>query len=85
LTQFLETPQLWRELSLHEERWNFAYPGLEVQREVLRMAEWLEAHPKRKVRNFRRFMVNWLNASQARLEAVSLKSELQREAWRSRL
>lgn len=72
-------PQLWSLLSLNEERWRYTYPGLEIQREVLRMGEWLEANPRRKPRNFKRFMVNWLAKNQAALERVELREEIQRE------
>lgn len=77
-------PQLWSLLSVNEERWKYTYPGLEIQREVLRMGEWLEANPaKRPRKNWKRFMTLWLARNQAALERVELREEIQREQRRA--
>jgi hypothetical protein len=84
LMNWPDIPQLWANLSLYEDRWKFTYPGLEIVREVLRMGEWLEAHPRRRwPRNFKRFMTGWLARSQAHLEAVSLREQIQRAQQRT--
>ena len=48
------------------ERWTLQYPGVDVPREVLAMAGWLEASPKnRKTKDgILRFAVNWLKRAQ---------------------
>lgn len=70
-------PQLWSLLSVCEDRWRFTYPGLEIEREVLRMGEWLEANPRRAPKkNWKCFMVKWLARSQASIERAEV-----REAW----
>lgn len=75
-------PQLWSVLSVCEDRWKFTYPGLEIEREVLRMGEWLEAHPHRKPRNWKRFMVGWLARNQAAVERTVAREMIQREQQR---
>lgn len=38
-----------------------AYPDLDLDRELKKMQAWLEANPRRRYRNYKRFIVNWLN------------------------
>jgi hypothetical protein len=79
-----EVPQLWSILSLCEARWKLTYPGLEIEREVLRMGEWLEANPTRwPKKNWRRFMVTWLARNQAALERAEAREMIQRAQRRA--
>lgn len=76
---WVDTPELWAALSLYEDRWKFVYPGLELDREVLRMAEWIEANPQRAPKkNYKAFMVRWLARNQASMERVELREQIQR-------
>ena len=75
-----DIPELWALYDRYEPRWKLSYPGLEIQREVLRMAEWCEANKSRQPKkNWQRFMVAWLNRSQAKAEAVELREALERQ------
>lgn len=38
-----------------------AYPDLDLARELKRMRAWLDANPRHRYRNYKRFIVNWLN------------------------
>ncbi len=37
------------------------YPELELAREIKRMRIWLDANPRHRYKNYKRFIVNWLN------------------------
>jgi hypothetical protein len=37
------------------------YPELDLAREIKRMRIWLDANPRHRYRNYKRFIVNWLN------------------------
>ncbi|GEM_PF-2637555 len=37
------------------------YPELDLEREIQRMRIWLDANPRHRYRNYKRFIVNWLN------------------------
>jgi predicted phage replisome organizer len=48
------------------ERWSDAYPALEVETELAKAAAWLQANPRKKKKNYQRFLVNWLGRAQER-------------------
>ena len=37
------------------------YPELDIHREIRRMRIWLDANPRHRYKNYKRFIVNWLN------------------------
>lgn len=75
-----DIPELWALLDRYEDRWKLTYPGLEIQREVLRMGEWCEANPARKPkRNWKRFMTLWLARNQAALERAEVREQAERQ------
>jgi hypothetical protein len=79
-----DVPQLWALFDQFEDRWKFVYPGLEIQREILRMAEWCAANPTKKPkRNWKRFVVNWLAKNQASLERIEIREIMQRQQQRA--
>lgn len=78
-----QIPELWNCLSRYEDRWRFCYPALEIEREVLRMAEWIEANPRHKPRNFKRFMVRWLARNQAAIERAEAREMIERAQRRA--
>jgi hypothetical protein len=41
--------------------WKAAYGLLDVECEINKMVAWLDANPKRQKRNYKRFVVGWLN------------------------
>jgi len=47
--------------------WVFVYPSVDHQQEYYFADAWLEANPKRRKRNLRRFMANWLNKEERRV------------------
>jgi uncharacterized protein YdaU (DUF1376 family) len=46
--------------------WTEAYPAVDVNRTILRSAEWLLANPKKRKKNYNRFLTSWLSRSQER-------------------
>lgn len=49
------------------DEWKKAYPALDITNELDRMAQWLLANPeKRRMKKYRRFIVNWLSRQQDR-------------------
>ena len=58
-----------------------AWPELDVNAEIARADAWLEANPRRRKKNYRRFIVNWLNRAQRDLlREQSKRIEAHREA-----
>jgi hypothetical protein len=55
-------------------RWLEAFPNVSVYAEFRLMEEWLIANPRRRKKNYRRFITNWLKAEQRKFDAV--RSEL---------
>jgi hypothetical protein len=48
------------------EKWQGGYPALDVDQQMIRMSEWLIAHPEKRKKNYRRFITGWLSRSQER-------------------
>lgn len=48
------------------EEWKKAYPAVDIDIEINRAKEWLLANPKKRKKNYRRFLVNWFNYTQER-------------------
>lgn len=47
------------------ERWEKAYPGLDIEAQLRRMDAWLRANPaKARYRNWERFVTGWLSREQ---------------------
>jgi len=46
--------------------WETAYPALNLEQEVSKTLNWLEANPKSRKKNLKRFIVNWLTRAQDR-------------------
>jgi hypothetical protein len=79
-----DVPELWSILSLCEERWRYTYPALNIEAEVLRMGEWIEANQRRAPKkNYKAFMVRWLARSQASIERAEAREMIQREQMRA--
>jgi hypothetical protein len=41
------------------ERWKAAYPSLDIIKETLKAALWLESNPNKQKKNYARFLNNW--------------------------
>lgn len=76
-----DIPELWQLSEYFGERWEAVYQGLDVQGEIGKMAEWLEANPRRRPRNYKRFMVRWLNRAHGQVER-SIAAEFARHEIR---
>lgn len=74
-----DIPELWEVFDRYETRWKYCYPGLSIQHEFLRMAEWLEDHPTRwPKKNWKRFCTKWLARNQRNIEQAEAKEMVQR-------
>lgn len=47
--------------------WRDAYPGVVIEMEIKQAAQWLFANPKRRKKNYQRFLVNWFKRAQDRV------------------
>jgi len=62
----LETGE-WENITEEDKkRWKEAYPACDVELELKRAAEYILANPKKKKKNYRRYIVNWLSRQQDR-------------------
>lgn len=46
------------------EGWGEAYPAVEIKGEIRRAAQWMKANPRKKKKNWPRFITNWLARAQ---------------------
>jgi hypothetical protein len=58
------------------EEWTWKYAPLNVEGELCHADEWLTANPKRKKKNIRRFLINWLNRSYAKVTTAQVQSRM---------
>ena len=68
----------------HFEKWQKAFPALNLKEQIAKAEAWLLANPKNKKSNYERFLVNWFNRNQdsARPEKTSTNApESTIEAW----
>src|ERR1700690_2607917 len=54
--------------------WERDYAPLNVRQELVLMNNWLEANPRRRKKNYARFIINWLNKSYASVAAAQVAS-----------
>lgn len=65
--QFNFSTRLWENIPDEKvKEWSEAFPACKVERELTKMAEWLEANPTKRKSNYARFIFNWLTKSQDR-------------------
>jgi hypothetical protein len=62
--------------------WRCLYPGVDIDGELEKMVEWLDANPRRHKRNYRRFAVGWLNKAHGNLLAAEVTALVKREQER---
>ena len=55
------------------ERWRKIYGSVNIERELWKMADWLDANPSRSKKNYKRFIVNWLSKAQREAEAIETR------------
>jgi len=59
--------QLWEGISdKDKELWAKTYPACDIDRELLKMADWLISNPTKRKSNYRKFISNWLSRQQDR-------------------
>jgi Zn-dependent M16 (insulinase) family peptidase len=51
----------------------YVYPNVDVAQELRMMDDWLESNPRRRKKNYRRFISNWLKSEERK--AVSRRVE----------
>jgi hypothetical protein len=54
--------------------WEKLYSPLDVQRELSKMREWLDANPRRRKKKYERFVVNWLNKEHAKVQRQQVEA-----------
>jgi len=62
------------ELQLVE--WERVYAPLNVAGELEKMRQWLTANPKRRKKNYQRFVIGWLNREAAKVQRAQIESRL---------
>jgi predicted phage replisome organizer len=61
------TSELWEHIpDALVDKWQAAYPAANVERELIKAGEWLVSNPKKRKKNYRAFLVNWLARCQER-------------------
>ena len=64
-----------------EQKFELAYPAVNVQQEFQKMETWLWANPQRRKKKYQRFIVNWLAKCHGRLleaETAATSREIMR-------
>ena len=61
----------WRILELERD-----YAPLNVRQELVLMNNWLEANPRRRKKQYNRFVINWLNRVYAQIATAQVKSRM---------
>ena len=56
--------------------WERDYEPLNVRQELVKANEWLEANPRRRKKNYNRFVVNWLNKAHAQVIVAQIERRL---------
>mgnify|MGYP001109814713 CR=1 FL=1 len=64
-----------------KQRWTKAYPACDIKIELAQMEEWLLANPKKRKKNYRRFITNWLSHSQERGGTKKINPKTEMEKW----
>ena len=57
--------------------WHAAYPHLDIYAEIRKMCVWLDANPKRRKKNYDRFIVGWLNRAARELKVLQRDNQAQ--------
>ena len=78
MTEYFHVPE-WRILE-----WEQSYYPLNVRQEIEHMHAWLEANPKRKKKNYMRFVINWLNKAHAQVVSAQVNVRLAARVGRTR-
>ena len=56
------------------QEWEMAYPSLNIEGELLRMKAWLDSNPKRRKKNYLRFVNGWLARENAKVERQAIEA-----------
>lgn len=64
--------------------WKTTYPACNIKSELNRMADWLLSNPKKRKKNYRRFISNWLSRTQDK-GGSSVKIEDELNAWAEKM
>ena len=56
--------------------WACEYQPLNIQGELEKMKNWLDANPRRRKKNYRRFIVGWLNKAHAQVVSAQVDARL---------
>ena len=52
------------------------YAPLNVRQELAKMAEWLKANPRRRKKNYQRFIIGWLNKAHASVVVAQVNARM---------
>lgn len=63
--------------------WKTTYPACNIEAELRKMADWLISNPKKRKKNYRRFITNWLSRTQDKGGSTTT-SEDEMDAWAKR-
>lgn len=64
------------------DEWEKTYSPLNVAGELEKMVLWLDANPKRRKKNYNRFVINWLNKAHAQVVSAEVSARVEREQRR---
>jgi hypothetical protein len=58
------------------EHYRFAFPNVDIVAELRLMDEWLRANPRRRKKNYDRFITNWLKAEERRARVTKAEQNV---------
>jgi len=56
--------------------WERTYAPLNIHGELEKMKNWLDANPRRRKKNYNRFIINWLNKAHAQVVNAQVNARL---------
>jgi hypothetical protein len=62
--------------------WREAYPGIDVERELLKSAIWWRDNPKKRRKDVRRFLTNWMSRAERGFPSPTAPAQSKREPQR---
>jgi hypothetical protein len=58
------------------QEWERDYAPLNVRGEINKMINWLDANPRRRKKNYNRFVINWLNKAHAQIVVAQVNARV---------
>ena len=74
-TYFERDRKFLERLEEYESKWTRAFPGVDIQSEIIKADAWLDVNRNRRPRNCARFLLNWLKRCPTNRPSSSNRAE----------